>query len=423
MIFIESIAVAIRALLINKLRSLLTMLGITIGIAAVLAMVAIGDGAKEIILEDLEKISGINVFTVLQTSFKWVAGRRVPTRSGEYLNYGDVLAIERECPSVQIVAPRVPEWSRVLMQAPDGTNIRAGYNGVDEDYAVALAWDLATGRFIAEEDVRNATKVVVLGANVATGLFGQVSPLGKEIKIVRSRTSGLKERFIVIGTLVPRGRSLEFGFSFDDLVFMPITTVQQRFTGNDRIPQIAVHIQTVEDMPQAIEEVKAVVQKRHRNRDDFFGIFDVRLGLARLMKISTLIKTALGSIAGFSLLVGGIGIMNMMLVAVGERTREIGLRNAFGAKRSDILLQFLSESIILCSIGGAFGIGLGVFASKGMAHIAVRIVKIVPEWPAVLSPQWALISIFFSMLLGIGFGLYPAIKAMRMSPIEALRTE
>ena len=423
MIFIESIAVAIRALLTNKLRSLLTMLGITIGIAAVLAMVAIGDGAKEIILEDLEKISGINVFTVLQTSFKWVAGRRIPTRSGEYLNYGDVQAIERECPSVQIVAPRIPVWSRVLMQATDGTNIRAGYNGVDEDYAIALKWDLATGRFISEEDVKNATRVVVLGANVATELFGQGSPLGKEIKIARRTTRTIKERLIVIGTLVPRGRSLEFGFSFDDLVFMPITTVQKRFTGNNRIPQIAVHVHTVENMSQAIAEVETVIRKRHRNKDDFFGTFDVRFGLARLMKISTLIKTALGSIAGFSLLVGGIGIMNMMLVAVGERTREIGLRKACGAKRLNIFLQFLSESIILCSIGGIFGIGLGVFASKGMAHIAVRIVKIVPEWPAVLSPQWILISIFFSMLLGVGFGLYPAIKAVRMSPIEALRTE
>ncbi len=423
MIFIEPIAVAIRALLTNKLRSLLTMLGIMIGIAAVLAMVAIGDGAKEIILEDLEKISGINVFTVLQVSSKRVAGRRVRIRSGEYLNYGDVLAIERECPSVQIVAPRVPEWSRVLMQAPDGTNIRAGYNGVDEDYAIALAWDLATGRFISEEDVKNSTKVAVLGANVATELFGEVSPLGKEIKIARRTTNATKERLTVIGTLVPRGRSLEFGFSFDDLVFMPITTVQQRFTGNNRIPQIAVQVPTVEDMPRAIEEVKAVIRKRHRGQDDFFAIFDVRLGLARLMKISTIIKTALGGIAGFSLLVGGIGIMNMMLVAVGERTREIGLRNACGAKRADILLQFLSESILLCSIGGIFGIGLGVFASKGMAYIAVRIVKIVPEWPAVLSPQWALISIFFSMLLGVSFGLYPAIKATRMSPIEALRIE
>jgi len=423
MIFIASIAVAIRALLTNKLRSLLTMLGITIGIAAVLAMVAIGDGAKTIILEDLEKISGINVFTVLQTSFKWVAGRRVPARSGEYLNYGDVQAIEQECPSVQIVAPRIPEWSRVLMQASDGTNIRAGYNGVDEDYAVALAWDLATGRFISEEDVKNSTRVAVLGANVATGLFSEASPLGKEIKIARRTTSAIKERFIVIGTLVPRGRSLEFGFSFDDLAFMPITTVQQRFTGNNRIPQIAVHVHTVEYMPQAIAEVTAVIRKRHRNRDDFFGTFDVRLGLARLMKISTLIKTALGGIACFSLLVGGIGIMNMMLVAVGERTREIGLRNACGAKRADILFQFLSESILLCSIGGIFGIGLGVFASKGMAHIAVRIVKIVPEWPAALSVQWALISIVFSVLLGVSFGLYPAIKATRMSPIEALRIE
>ena len=423
MILIESIIVAIRALLTNKLRSLLTMLGITIGIAAVLTMIAIGDGAKTIILKDLEKINGINVFTALQVSFKRVAGRRVPARSGEYLNYGDVLAIERECPSVQIVAPRIPEWSRVLIQAPDGTNIRAGYNGVDEDYVIAFAWDLATGRFISETDVKNSTRVAVLGANVARGLFGEVSPLGKEIKIARRTTRATKERLTVIGTLVSRGRSLEFGFSFDDLVFIPLTTVQQRFTGNNRIPQIAVQGHTVEEMPQAIAEVKAVIRKRHRNQDDFFGIFDVRLGLARLMKISTLIKTALGSIAGFSLLVGGIGIMNMMLVAVGERTREIGLRNACGAKQVDILLQFLSESILLCSIGGIFGIGFGVFASKGMAHIAVRIVKIVPEWPAVLSAQWALISVFFSMLLGVGFGLYPAIKAMRMSPIEALRAE
>lgn len=176
-------------------------------------------------------------------------------------------------------------------------------------------------------------------------------------------------------------------------------------------------------MNRAIEEVKTVIRKRHRNEDDFFVIVDLRAGLPRLLKISTIIKTALGSIAGFSLLVGGIGIMNMMLVTVGERTREIGLRKAIGSKDSDILRQFLSESIILCSIGGILGVDFGVFTSKGMAYIAVRIVKIVPEWPSVISLQWVLISVLFSMLLGLGFGLYPAIKAKRMSPIEALRSD
>lgn len=423
MLFIASIDLGIRALLGSKLRSVLTMFGITIGIASVLAMVAIGEGAKKIILQDLEKIGGLNVFTLLRISSKSVAGRRVPVRSREYFNYADVLSLQTQCPSVKFVTPRLPEWSRVLMQASDGTNVRAGYNGVDESYPLAMEWDLKTGRFISADDVKNATKVVVLGSNVATTLFREVSPLGKEIKIARRGQRGMKERFIVIGTLVSRGRSLEFGFSFDDLVFLPITTVQQRFTGNTRIPQIAVQAHTVEDMPQAIEEVKAVIGKRHGNQTDFFEIFDVRAGQARLMKISTVLKTALGGIAGFSLLVGGIGVMNMMLVAVGERTREIGIRTAIGAKRSNIVLQFLSESILLCGIGGIFGLGLGVLVSKGMAQIAVRIVKIVPEWPAVISAELAVMSVCLSMLLGVVFGLYPALKAMQMSPIEALRRE
>ena len=423
MVNLEPAILAIRSLLTNKLRSLLTMFSITIGISAVLSMIAIGDGAKEIVLQDLERIGGINVFTLFRVSSKRVGGRRIQIRSGEYFNYTDVLAIKTECPSVKVVTPRLPEWRGILIQASNGTNMRAGYNGVDEDYTLAMKWKVETGRFISEEDVKNATKVVVLGKIVATELFGEVSPLGKEIKISRDKKGAIKERFIVIGTLERRGRSLEFGVSFDDLVFIPITTAQQRFTGNNRITQIAVHVNTVADMNQAIEEVKTVIRKRHRNEDDFFVIVDLRAGLPRLLKISTIIKIALGSVAGFSLLVGGIGVMNMMLVAVGERTREIGLLKALGMKNLDILLLFLSESIILCGISSIFGVGLGALTSKGMANIAVRIVKIVPEWPSMLSLQWVLISVLFAMLLGVGFGLYPAIKAMRVSPIEALRTE
>lgn len=422
MVNIEPIILAIRSLLRNKFRSLLTMFSITIGIAAVLSMVAIGDGAKEIVLQDLERIGGINVFTLFRVSSKWVGGRRIQVRSGEYFNYSDVLALKVECPSVKIVTPRLPEWRGILIQTSNGTNMRAGYNGVDEDYTLAMKWKVEIGRFITEEDVKNATKVVVLGKTVATELFGEASPLGREIKISRSQKGSIKERFIVIGTLEGRGRSLEFGLSFDDLVFIPITTAQQRFTGNNRVTQIAVQVQTGEDVSQAIEEVKAVIRKRHRNEDDFFVIVDLRAGLPRLLRISTIIKVALGGIAGFSLLVGGIGVMNMMLVTVGERTREIGLLKAIGMKNSVILLQFLSESIILCGIGGIFGVGLGALTSKGMANIAVRIVKLVPEWPAVLSPLWVLISVLLAMLLGVGFGLYPAIKAMRVSPIEAMRT-
>ncbi|MYE88689.1 FtsX-like permease family protein [Candidatus Poribacteria bacterium] len=413
----DGISVGIKAIYSNKLRSLLTMFGIIIGIAAVIAMIAIGDGAKEIILQDLQKIGGINQFTLYRTTSKWVNGRRVPIRSGEHFNYGDVLAIEAECPSVKAVTPRIPNWTGVLIQAPGGVSTRSGYNGVNATYTAAMDWNLHEGRFISDQDVDNATKVVVLGSSVATELFGVASPLGKEIKI------GKKERFTVIGTLAPRGQSLKFGFSFDELVFIPITTTQQRFTGNDRILQIAVKAHTVEVIPKAIEEVKSVMRKRHNNQDYFFVIFDIRAGIAELGKISKVIKIALGSIAGFSLLVGGIGIMNMMLVAVAERTREIGLRKALGAKSLDILFQFLIESVVMCSIGGLIGVGFGIFAGKGMAHLAVKIVKIVPEWPAVLSARWILISVSFSAAIGIGFGLYPAIKAMKLSPIEALRTE
>ena len=413
----HGISAGIKAIYSNKLRSLLTMLGIIIGIAAVIAMIAIGDGAKEIILQDLQKIGGVNQFTLYRTTSKWVSGRRVPIRSGEHFNYGDVLTIEAECPSVKSVTPRIPDWTGVLIQAPGGANTRGGYNGVNATYTAAMDWELRVGRFISDQDVDNATKVVVLGSSVTAELFGVASPLGKEIKI------GKGERFIVIGTLAPRGRSLKFGFSFDELVFIPITTAQQRFTGNDRILQIAVKAHTLEAIPKAIEEVKSVMRKRHNNQDDFFVIFDIQAGVAELGKISKVIKIALGSIAGFSLLVGGIGIMNMMLVAVTERTREIGLRKALGAKSLDILFQFLIESVVMCSIGGLLGVGFGTFAGEGMAHLVVNIVKVVPEWPAVLSTRWVLISVSFSVAIGIGFGLYPAMKAMKLSPIEALRTE
>ena len=430
---IEGLSIGISAIRANKMRSLLTMLGIIIGVAAVLAMIAIGDGAKIIVLKDAQKLGGANQFTMYRTWYKQVNGRWSRVRSNEYMEYEDVLAIEAECPSVSAVTPRIPEWRGSLIQAADGSETRAGYNGVDATYKIAMDWDLQEGRFITEEDVETATKICVLGDEVATELFGDKSPLGQEIKIAkgsgrydkwgRRDSKRSTERFTVVGTMMPRGRSLRFGWSYDNLVFIPISTVQERFTGNDRIQDIVVYAHTIEDVPKAIEEVKAVIRKRHKNQDDFVRFFEMRSGMAQLEKISKMIKIALGSIAGFSLLVGGIGIMNMMLVAVSERTREIGLRKALGAKSVDILVQFLMEAVILCGVGGAIGIGLGMFAGEGMAMLAVKIAKIVPEWPAVVSTQWILISVSFSAVIGILFGLYPAVKASSLSPIEALRTE
>ena len=431
---VEGVSVGIAAIRRNKMRSLLTMLGIIIGVASVLAMIAIGDGAKMIVLQDAQKLGGVNQFTMYRSSHKRINNRWVPNRSNEYFEYEDVLAIEAECPSVELVVPRIPEWRGVLVQAAGGAEHRTGYNGVNASFSEAMDWDIQQGRFITNEDIDNEAKVCVLGSEVTAALFGNQSPVGKEIKIGkgpggrfdrygRKDQKRITERFTVVGTMETRGRSLRFGWNLDDMMFIPLTTAQERFTGNDRIVMLSVHANTVEEVPQAIEEVKVVLRKMHHGQDDFFSIWDMREGMAQLDKISKVIKIALGSIAGFSLLVGGIGIMNMMLVAVTERTREIGLRKAIGAKRMDILLQFLIEAVAMCSVGGALGVLLGLFAGEGMAMLAVNIVKIVPEWPSVISTEWILISVSFSAIIGISFGLYPAIKASALSPIEALRAD
>jgi putative ABC transport system permease protein len=430
---IEALFVGITAIRSNKMRSLLTMLGIIIGVASVLAMISIGDGAKEIVLQDAQKLGGVNQFTMYRSSYKRVGSRWMPNRSNEYFKYDDVLAIEAECPSVKVVVPRIPEWRGVQIQSKDGSETRSGYNGVNSSFSEAMDWKIQEGRFISDEDIENKAKVCVLGTEVALNLFGNKSPINEEIKIGRGGGRfdrygrgdqvRIAERFTVVGTMEARGRSLRFGWNLDDMVFLPLTTAQERFTGNDHIVMLSVQANTVDDVPKAIEEVKEVMRTRHKNQDDFFDLRDMREGMAQLDKISKVIKIALGSIAGFSLLVGGIGIMNMMLVAVSERTREIGLRKALGAKRLDIMLQFLIESIVMCIIGGAIGVGIGYLAGEGMALLAVKIVKMVPDWPSVISMQWVIISVSFSALIGISFGLYPALKASALSPIEALRTD
>ena len=430
---VEGLSIGIAAIRANKMRSLLTMLGIIIGIAAVLAMIAIGDGAKEIVIQDVQKLGGATRITLYHTSYKRENNRWVRIRSNEYMDYDDVLAIEAECPSVSAVTPRLSDWRGVLFQASDGTEAYAGYNGVDATYTTAMEWGTNEGRFITDEDVENAARICVLGDELATELFGNKSPIGQEIKIVkkisyrdqwgRRMRRRSTERLTVVGTMIQRGTSLQFGWCYDNLAFIPISTVQERFTGNDRIDDIMVFANTVDVIPKAIEEVRTVIRKRHKDQDDFVRIRAMRSGMAQLEKISRVIKIALGSIAGFSLLVGGIGIMNMMLVAVSERTREIGLRKALGAKPFDILTQFLMEAVAMCGIGGAIGVGLGIFAGEGMAMIAVKIAKIVPEWPAVVSMEWVLISVSFSAAIGISFGLYPAIKASMLQPKEALRTD
>ena len=413
----EGFSTGLSVLLQDKMRSALTMLGIIIGVAAVLAMLAIGDGAKRIVMQEFEKYGG--QFTVRRNPWIWRGDRVFPNRSSEHLRYEDVLAIEAECPAVESVIPSVS--AEILTQAENGATKWTEYGGVNSYFPIGMKWQIQQGRFFSEDEFNNRRKVCVLGLEVATELFGNLNPIGKEIKL--SLQGGRPDRFRILGVMTERGTSLQYGFSWDDIVFIPLTTAQDRFKGNHYINYLNVRAIDADSIVKAAEEVKTVLRKRHRNQDDFFDISFATAAVQELDKISRIIKIMLSSIAGFSLFVGSVGIMNMMLVSVNQRTREIGIRRAIGAKWQDILLQFLIESVVMCSIGGLLGIVLGIGIGYGCSHIAVKIVKVVPQWPVVISLQWMALSVSISACIGIIFGLYPAVRASQIPPIEALRTE
>ena len=413
----EGFSTGISVILQEKLRSALTMLGIIIGIAAVLAMLAIGEGAKRIVMQEFEKYGGH--FFVRRNPWIWRGDRAFPNRSGEHIIYEDVLAIEAECPSVESVTPSIAD--EVLAQAKNGAIKWTEYDGVNSYFPTGMKWQIQHGRFFSEEEFNNHRKVCVLGLEVATELFGNQNPIGQEIKL--SLQGGRPDRFRILGIMTKRGTSLQYGFSWDDIVFIPLTTAQDRFKGKRHVNYLNVRAINNDTINKAAEEIKYVLRKRHRNQDNFFDISYATAAVKELDKISRIIKIMLSSIAAFSLFVGSVGIMNMMLVSVNQRTREIGIRRAIGAKQPDILLQFLIESVVMCTIGGLLGIGLGIGIGHACSHIAVKIVKVIPHWPLVISPLWMTVSVGSATCIGILFGLYPAIRASQISPIEALRAE
>ena len=413
----EGFSTGLSAILQEKMRSALTMLGIIIGVAAVLAMLAVGEGAKSIVTQEFEKYG--SHFTVRRNPWIWRGDRMFPNRSGEHLKYEDVLAIEAECPTVESVIPIVS--GEVLAQAEGGATKWTEYDAVNSYFPTGKKWQIQQGRFFSKDEFNNRRKVCVLGLEVAMELFGDQNPIGKEIKL--SLQGGRPDRFRILGVMAERGTSLQYGFSWDDIVFMPLTTAQDRFKGKHHVNYLSVRAIDADFIEKAAAEVMSVLRKRHRNQDNFFDISFHTTAVKELDKISRIIKIMLSSIAAFSLFVGSVGIMNMMLVSVNQRTREIGIRRAIGAKRRDIFLQFLIEAVVMCGIGGLFGIGLGIGTGYACSYIAVKIVKVIPHWPVVISPQWMVVSVSISACIGILFGLYPALRASHLSPIEALRTE
>ena len=416
----DAIMAGVKPLAQNRLRAGLSILGIFIGIAGVLCMIAIGDGAKRIITQNLEMMGGANQIAFWTRTSIW-KGRRLARRTTERYTLKDASAIEAECPDVLYVLPKVEDFN-TFVSSRNGNQAKTRLEGITADYALGMGWELQVGRFLTRNDIETAAQVCVLGANIASELFGEASPIGQEVKLrYHWRQSQLRLR--VIGVMATKGMSLSDTYSLDDAISVPLTTYQQRVKGFRYVDYLLVFFKKGAEMDSIIDSVKNTLRKRHRGKDEFIGVWIAKLTAHRLFHIQKVIKITLGSIAGFSLFVSGVGIMNICLVSVGEKTREIGLRKSVGAKRIDIFYQFLTESICLCFCGGVLGIAGGWGAAHGMAWLAVRIVPIVETWPVVLSVPWILTSVIFSIVMGIGFGVYPAMRAARLSPVDALHTE
>ena len=400
-----TIRIALRALRRNKLRTGLTMLGIIIGVGAVVAMVGIGAGAKAQVEAQIASL-GENVILIFSGSTT-ASGIRTGWGSAGTLKIEDAESIQREVPGIIAVSPEI----RSAMQVASGNqNWMTQILGESPDYFTIRQWPLKAGAVFTEQDVRGANKVCVIGHTTARQLFGDADPRGQIIRIKQVP-------FIITGVLAPKGLSM-MGSDQDDVVIMPYTTAMKRVMGQTMLRGINVQAESEAALKPAQQQIISLLRQRHRitpGKDDDFTVRSQEEIAEAATATSRVLAILLGAIASVSLLVGGIGIMNIMLVSVTERTREIGIRMAVGAHGRDILLQFLIESITLSSLGGVIGIVLGIVASQLLSTLA--------QWPTMISATSVVVAFLFSAAVGIFFGYYPARKAAALDPIDALRYE
>jgi putative ABC transport system permease protein len=410
MTLLASIRIALRALRVNKLRSSLTMLGIIIGVAAVITMIAIGSGAQARVEEQIQGL-GTNLI-VLHPGSVTSGGVRMGAGSRFTLAEEDAYAVQREIAEVQAAAPQLRGTGQVVAA---NNNWSTAFYGVTPEYFEVRNWVIAAGKGFEPADLTGSAKVALVGETVARNLFGDADPIGQVIRI-------RKVPFTVIGTLERKGQSL-MGQDQDDVILMPISTARNRVLGGGQAKQrsvgtIFIKVRDGADMAAAESQMRSLLRQRHRlqaGQDDDFTLRNLSEVLAAREESSRIMALLLAAVASVSLLVGGIGIMNIMLVSVTERTREIGLRMAVGARARDILTQFLVEAVTLALIGGLLGILLGVGGSYAVGHFA--------EWRTELNAQAILLAVSFAAAVGVFFGFYPARKASRLLPIEALRYE
>jgi putative ABC transport system permease protein len=410
MSFLALLRIALRALAVNKLRSALTMLGIVIGVGAVIVMIAVGAGAQARVEEQIRAL-GSNLLLVMPGSTT-AGGVRMGFGSGSTLTEDDVVAINREIPEA-LAAPALRGSAQVIW---GNANWSTQIYGVTPEYLDVRQWPLVAGRTFEPAEMAGAAKVALIGATVAKQLFGAADPLDQSIRIKRVP-------FTIIGVLDTKGQSL-MGTDQDDLILVPIKTARSRVLGtasaarNRTVGTIWVKAADSVDTKIIEEQVRALLRQRHRiqaGADDDFSLRNLQEVMAAQEASSRVLALLLAAVASVSLLVGGIGIMNIMRVSVTERTREIGLRMAVGARTRDILGQFLVEAVTLSLIGGLIGVALGMGTSLAIAELA--------GWRIVISPQAVGLAVAFAFVIGVFFGFYPARKAARLNPVEALRFE
>ncbi|MBI1733815.1 MAG: ABC transporter permease [Candidatus Rokubacteria bacterium] len=406
----QSARIALGALRVNKLRSALTMLGIIIGVGAVIAMVAVGAGAQARVAEQIQSL-GSNLMVILSGSVT-SGGARIGHGSQLTITEDDAHALQREIPAVQVAAPSTRGTAQVVY---GNLNWSTVIQGVTPEYLEARDWPLVDGRLFTPEEVDGAQKVALVGQTTAMNLFGDGDPLGQIIRIK-------KVPFTVVGVLDKKGQNT-WGQDQDDVILMPISTAKKKVLGRSNsnpraVGAISVKIRPGEDMADAEQQIRELLRQRHKlqaYQDDDFWLRNLSELLQTQEESSKVMTYLLAAIASISLLVGGIGIMNIMLVSVTERTREIGLRMAVGARGRDILTQFLVEAITLSLIGGLIGVALGLGGSTAISYYF--------GWRTYVAPEAIALAFGFAATIGVFFGFYPARKAARLDPIEALRYE
>ena len=407
----QGVSVGLMALRRNKLRSVLTTLGIIIGIAAVVSVVSVGGGAKHLIRVELERIGGAGMIVCFRKeAIRREDGSYMQNKHPEYIEYEDLAFIVDNCPSLKLATAQA---GMNLPVSHKHVNRSLEVQGVTPFYPEANNWYIQLGRFVTENDIERRDPVCVIGSEVHKDLFQMRDPIGLELRIGQ-------ERFTVIGVMEEKGNSMA-SEGWDNRVIIPITTLGIRFIGKYKgWLYLFCQAESYDKVEQAVAEIKVAMRQLHGD-EKYFEFFTAKQIIKQVGNVSRIVQVLLGGVASVALFVGGIGIMNIMLVSVTERTREIGLRKALGARRRDVLTQFLIEAIVLSICGGLIGIFIGSSLASISGLIISKLMK--ASWPAVVSIEAALIAFSVSALIGIFFGLYPANKAAGLTPTEALRHE